>query len=183
MRYRVSDLLKSSLGRSRDVELESWLEGEESQIELTAPLTAQLQLVRDPAGILVMGRVSTRIRMACARCLEPVELEIEFDLSEHFRPTVTIPDGPPIEPDPEEEQEDITDLDKQHVLDLGGVLWQNLELAVPALPLCRPDCLGLCPSCGANRNVELCACEPEPDPRWADLAEIRARMEQEPKED
>ena len=44
--------------------------------------------------------------------------------------------------------------------------------ALQAYPLCREDCLGLCPRCGADRNTEPCACAPVPDPRWAALGEL-----------
>ena len=45
----------------------------------------------------------------------------------------------------------------------------------PALLLCRPDCLGLCAICGANLNEAGPdhGHEPEPDPRWAKLSELR----------
>ena len=49
-----------------------------------------------------------------------------------------------------------------------------VELAMPVRILCSEDCAGLCPSCGANRNlVEECGCEPEIDPRWSALAALK----------
>ena len=49
-----------------------------------------------------------------------------------------------------------------------------LVLAIPALLLCQPDCLGLCTICGANLNEAGPdhGHEPEPDPRWAKLSEL-----------
>ena len=50
----------------------------------------------------------------------------------------------------------------------------SVALALPAKILCREDCAGLCPGCGADLNSEACACPPpEPDARWAALAELR----------
>ena len=43
----------------------------------------------------------------------------------------------------------------------------------PSVPLCRPDCLGLCPTCGADRNEEPCTCAEPGDPRWAALDVLR----------
>ncbi len=59
-------------------------------------------------------------------------------------------------------------------LDLGGWARDALALALPAQVLCRPDCAGLCPRCGANLNDDPGhEHEPEPDPRWAKLRELR----------
>jgi uncharacterized protein len=41
-------------------------------------------------------------------------------------------------------------------------------VVAPMQALCRPDCGGLCPHCGGNRNLGECQCDQEPsDPRWA----------------
>jgi uncharacterized protein len=50
-----------------------------------------------------------------------------------------------------------------------------LVLEIPALLLCRPDCLGLCTICGVNLNEAGPdhGHEPPPDPRWAKLSELR----------
>jgi uncharacterized protein len=52
-------------------------------------------------------------------------------------------------------------------LDLADLAVEQVLLALPMRIVCDDDCAGLCPSCGANRNVEgACRCEPETDPRW-----------------
>lgn len=44
-------------------------------------------------------------------------------------------------------------------LPLRDTLWEQIHLALPVKPLCAPDCRGLCPTCGANRNtVRRCGC-------------------------
>jgi len=46
-------------------------------------------------------------------------------------------------------------------------------------PLCREDCQGLCPVCGADKNTGTCSCEEStPDPRWAALAALKSRFEE-----
>jgi uncharacterized protein len=51
---------------------------------------------------------------------------------------------------------------------------EQFYLALPMKPLCRPDCQGLCPVCGKNRNVETCACQSEwVDPRMEALRRLR----------
>jgi uncharacterized protein len=44
--------------------------------------------------------------------------------------------------------------------------------------ICREDCKGLCPTCGTNRNIELCSCtQPLGNPRWAALRDIREKLD------
>ena len=63
-----------------------------------------------------------------------------------------------------------------HVLDLGEMLREQFYLALPMRPLCRPDCKGLCPQCGVDRNVEACQCHAEwVDPRLSVLKALVTR--------
>jgi uncharacterized protein len=65
---------------------------------------------------------------------------------------------------------------RDHVLDLGEMLREQFYLALPMRPLCRPDCQGLCPQCGADRNVEACQCQTEwVDPRLSVLKALVTR--------
>jgi uncharacterized protein len=63
------------------------------------------------------------------------------------------------------------------VLETEPILLEQLQLNIPMKPLCRPDCAGLCPVCGADLNLGACACpERAGDPRLAALAALRDRM-------
>lgn len=172
MRYKVADLVKAPPGTVRWIEVDDVESAAHAGFQVVAPVTGRLRLMRSPAGILVEGRVSTTLNLGCSRCLEPVELPIDVEISEHFRPTVTIPGGAPVLTDPDEEDEAITEIDERQMMDLSGVIWQNIELALPASVPCRPDCAGLCAQCGSNRNQETCDCQPPVDPRWVDLARL-----------
>jgi len=55
----------------------------------------------------------------------------------------------------ESEQEDVFALEGD-VLDVSDVVRQNLLVEITQFPLCRPDCKGLCPQCGANLNHTTC---------------------------
>jgi len=177
MRYNVAGLLKSPTGTARRVDVDDPIDVGELDVDVIAPVRGTVRLLRDHAGVLVEGKLATRARVACARCLEPVEVELDIDLTEHFRPTVLLAEGPPILFDPDEENETATEIDQHHTLDLGPVVRQLIVLAVPLHPLCRPDCAGLCPTCGHDRNLGACDCQPEPDARWAALAPVRAMIE------
>jgi len=63
---------------------------------------------------------------------------------------------------------------KDDQIDLGEVIREQLYLAMPMKPLCREDCLGLCPVCGSNKNRETCECRPQwVDPRLEPLRKLR----------
>ncbi len=66
----------------------------------------------------------------------------------------------------------------QPVLDTEPLLYEQLQLNIPMRQLCREDCAGLCPTCGANRNAGECGCEvDDADPRWSALAALRPKIE------
>jgi uncharacterized protein len=59
-------------------------------------------------------------------------------------------------------------------IDLSQMTVEQIVLALPMKPLCKPDCRGLCALCGANRNLASCDCAPEDtDPRWAPLKTLQ----------
>ena len=96
------------------------------------------------------------------RCLADADVALEVDAREVDQP----------ESDDEELQSPYIDGDE---LDLAGWAHDALTLALPLQLLCRPDCKGLCPVCGASLNDVDPAehrHEPEPDPRWAKLREL-----------
>jgi uncharacterized protein len=59
-------------------------------------------------------------------------------------------------------------------VDLEPLVRDAVLLELPPAPLCDPDCRGLCPVCGVNRNEEVCQCEAQRDPRWSALDVLRA---------
>ena len=58
-------------------------------------------------------------------------------------------------------------------IDLGQLMHEQFQLALPMKPLCRKDCLGLCAVCGGNRNTTTCQCTNTwEDPRLAGLKSL-----------
>jgi uncharacterized protein len=124
--------------------------------------------------IRVVGGFSTRIAVKCARCLEPVasDLKSSFDLL--YRPRGIEGRGP--DTSISEAETEISFYSGDGLL-LEDVLKEQVLLAVPLKALCREDCKGLCPGCGANRNRERCDCAPPAgDERWAALGKIREQL-------
>jgi uncharacterized protein len=97
----------------------------------------------------------------CMRCLKVAEPAISVEAREVDRPGGG-------------EELDSPYVERER-LDLSGWARDSLALALPSKVLCREDCPGLCPICAADL-AEVGADhrhEPEPDPRWAKLRELR----------
>ncbi|MEY3679479.1 MAG: hypothetical protein RL547_91 [Actinomycetota bacterium] len=110
-------------------------------------------------GIVVAGSLTVRFHGACRRCLRDVDGERSVEVHELYQQSRTVPDAFPIENDQ---------------IDLRPMVRETVLLDVPDAPLCRPDCPGMCPICGADRATETCACAVETvDPRWSVLSELR----------
>lgn len=57
-------------------------------------------------------------------------------------------------------------------LDLDGLVTEDITLEMPIQMLCREDCKGLCPQCGADRNKGDCGCKKPGDPRFDVLNDL-----------
>jgi len=166
MRYNVAQLLKEAIGATRHQSIEADIATLDEEIRLLRPVRGQVRLLRTDAGILVQGRVQTEVELVCSRCLASFALPLEVTLEEEFRPSVDIATGKKI---PRGAEDAALVIDEQHILDLWELIRQQLLLALPMHPLCRPDCAGLCSQCGKNLNEGPCECAEEMDPRWAVL--------------
>jgi uncharacterized protein len=172
MRYNVAQLLKGPTGGCRRYDLNEEIRNLDPELRPLRPLTGSITLMRTSQGVLASGSMATAIEGVCKRCLEPARAEVEFELEEEFHPTNPIADAP-LDKVPDEEQDAALLIDEHQILDLSEVVRQALWLAAPMEMLCRPDCAGLCPSCGGNRNLGECHCEEPPiDPRWAALSTL-----------
>lgn len=166
MRFNVAALLRSPIGTMRREEIDATVRLEDPEVEVIAPVRGTVRMIRDHAGVLVDGVLSTRVRQPCARCLETAETDVALPIAEHFHPTASLPGGPPLSDDPIEALDVATAIDELHVLDLSEMVRQAILLAVPLHPLCAPGCRGLCAQCGRRLSDSPCDCAPEPDARW-----------------
>ena len=119
----------------------------------------------------VTGRAETQLEVYCDRCLQPVALPVraEFDVS--YDPPDADEESESTELQPEELE---TSVYTGGQIDLDELVREQLLLTLPTRSLCRPECRGLCPTCGADLNAQACACErKEIDPRWAGLAALK----------
>ncbi|HET7038871.1 MAG TPA: DUF177 domain-containing protein [Gemmatimonadales bacterium] len=104
------------------------------------------------------GRIRTRVRAACRRCLEPTEVTLDQPVRLLFTEDDSA-DDPGVVVIPRNAAD----------LDLTEAVREELILAAPEFPLCREDCKGLCPRCGADLNQGPCGCRPGTTPRWKAL--------------
>lgn len=173
LQFNVAQLLKEPSGASRSFELEGvTLPQFDDDLQLMQPLHGHIRLHHVGDGVLVTGQLETTLQMECSRCLSPIDVPVSVELEEEFRPRVDIISGAllPIE----EGVEEANLISEQHILDLLEVVRQELWLAGPSMPLCKPDCRGLCLQCGQNLNEGDCDCPKEAiDHRWAGLQALK----------
>jgi len=126
------------------------------------------------ADIRLRGRFAGRFQVPCARCVEPVEIPLAADFDLIFRPASADSEAPERSITAPETEIGYYQKDS---LSLEDVLREQVLLSLPVRTLCKPDCKGLCPRCGENRNSQACHCaEGQNDPRWEALAGLRERI-------
>jgi uncharacterized protein len=126
------------------------------------------------ADIRLRGEYAGNFEVPCARCVEPVVIPLSSDFDLIFRPVGA--DAGPQERSISAGETEIGYYQKDSLL-LEDVLREQVLLSLPVRTLCKPDCKGLCPRCGQNRNNQPCSCEEgQNDPRWEGLADLRSRI-------
>ena len=133
------------------------------------PVTVDAEVESVVEGVLVSGVVRATAVVHCVRCLRDFDQDLEVEVRELFA----------LEPDDAEDEGYAVLPDDR--LPLDTMARDALVLGFPAAPLCRSDCAGLCPVCGADRNTGDCGHGgPEIiDPRWAGLAGLRTSLQEE----
>ena len=146
------------------------LEGE--KVMLAAPLEGRLRLAPTGSRIVTRGFLRTVLRAVCARCLEEFELPVAEEVFVVYAPIGDY------QTEEELEAESLNqELYTGEEIDLWPIVQEQLLLALPIKPLCREDCLGLCPFCGQNRNLEPCQCDDRVGhPGLAGLKDLRDKL-------
>lgn len=135
-------------------------------------LELDLRLESVVEGVLVSGAVSATVVGECARCLDPVTRRLVVDLQELYAYPGREPGGRHAQAnDQDEDVEELPQLDGD-LLDLEPALRDAVVLALPLKPLCREDCPGLCPQCGARLESDPDHTHDQIDPRWAALRDL-----------
>ena len=158
--------LRLGAGAGRRLELEVRLEpftlGGDTYRVAPPVVPARLDVSRTTGpGYALRLRFAATLHGRCMRCLEPTDARSEIDAREISQPGAG-------------EQLDCPYVEGG-VLELAGWARDALALSLPRAILCREDCAGLCPVCGADLNEVAPEHhhEAEPDPRWAKLSEMK----------
>jgi uncharacterized protein len=187
MRVNIDEIKEGGLDRAWDFsreQLDQMLAGDPAGHRASAPAHVTAHLDKVSRRVLLRARSRAQLGAPCGRCLAPAAVEVPVDFS-----LTLVPEEEGAEPAPEPagdrhrhrgggsfstaEADEETYSGKE--IDLDPFVREQILLALPASPLCREGCRGLCPACGQNLNERECGCDRRvPDPRWAGLEKFRA---------
>ncbi len=142
--------------------------GAESNVyRVVEPARLAMDVFKDQDRFRLVGSVQTTFELACSRCLEPFTWPVDAAFDLQYQPKAAYT---------EHEERAIGEADfsaayyEDETIDLGQLMAEQLHLSLPMKPLCREECLGLCPQCGTNLNRSTCDCRRDwEDPRLTAL--------------
>ncbi|MDD3225305.1 MAG: DUF177 domain-containing protein [Clostridium sp.] len=163
MIINISDLLRKNVIQkdiSLELELTSFRDSYETY-KVIKPLKVEGKMDTTSNDMVSFdGCIKGEIELTCSRCLKKFahELNIEF----HEKLTNN----------PENKDDEVIFIDNDN-FDLTEIVENNVIVSLPIKRLCKPDCKGLCPTCGADLNHETCKCEDQKiDPRFEELKKL-----------
>jgi len=143
---------------------------DEADLRLIDPVQVKGQIRRSSGQLEIRGHLHTRVAIPCGRCLKEVQLPIDVDFAERFAGTVSWRN----EEHHELNQEDLDLGLVDEAIELDDLVKEEILLALPGHVLCNENCKGICPNCGADRNLADCGCESrQVDARWGKLKDLR----------
>lgn len=119
------------------------------QLALASPVVVDGRIQASGAGgYFWKGHIRGQVQAQCRRCLSDVALSVDTDVGLMFTSDPDLQDDPSVHELPPSATQ----------IDLVEYVREELALAVPVYPLCRANCAGLCPRCGADLNTGSCQC-------------------------
>lgn len=132
-------------------------------------LRGSVSMLRTDSGLLVTLNAEANERTCCSRCLKEIDVPIEIAFEEEYMPVIDANTGAPIRLP----ETDAFRIAADFKLDLHEAVREYILMSEPAKPLCRAECPGLCPDCGADLNQGSCGCAAEADARWHALTILK----------
>ena len=129
--------------------------------------------------VLVQARATVPLKGQCKRCLKPVTLDESVEIVRNYVPEDRLrADVQKVEGEDAEATFDPNLVDEEayggREIDVGPAVREQVLLSIPASPVCREDCKGLCAMCGRDLNEGECGCDRTVmDPRWSALKGIQ----------
>jgi uncharacterized protein len=169
MRLDLSHIRQAETAFLRQYEPSAFAE-DDGDYRVVAPVSLEFTIHKDHDRFRLVGTVATTLELACSRCLEPFTLPVNATFDLRYLPQGAAADDETSEESETEDDDVSTTFYQDEAIDLSELLREQFYLVLPMKPLCSESCKGLCPECGANLNVETCACKPQwEDPRLAAL--------------
>jgi uncharacterized protein len=185
MRVNIDEIKEAGLQRSWDVareEVDAIVAGDQAGYRARGPAHLAAKLEKIERRVRVDAHGTVELTVPCGRCLAPIPLDLPVDFELTLVPSDEYEDAPRSEKDrsigrvagsfePDQAEEEVY---TGKAIDLDPLVREQLLLALPGYPVCKEDCKGLCPMCGANLNDRECGCDRHvPDPRWAGLKNLK----------
>lgn len=142
----------------------------DERVTVAKPVTVNGKVRLAGAEVFVNGHIETRAQVECDRCLKQVEIPVQTGFDLQYISGAEYESGATAELT--EEAMSVSVFDGE-TIDVDEIVKEQILLAVPTRLLCQPDCKGICPVCGIDKNTGDCECETkEIDPRWAALKNL-----------
>ncbi len=118
--------------------------------------------VFNKAGIVGIDALASLVMSVdCDRCAKPVDYPFEAEIRHTLVSSLN-----------DEDNDELLLVEDVKNFNLDELVTDDIFLSLPSKFLCREDCKGLCPTCGADLNEGQCSCKKEIDPRLAALAQL-----------
>lgn len=139
-------------------------------VDIDARVRGRLQMLASGKDYFLLGTVYGTMRLQCSRCLTDFSVEKEIDVNMVIRQGTGKLSGR----EPDDSQDAVMYVEGPEV-DPAEIILQELLLEIPMKPLCRDDCPGLCPRCGALKGSPECTCPQDVpgDSRWTVIERLK----------
>jgi uncharacterized protein len=174
VKINVAPLLKQHIGAQVDFEVtESPIDPRGENAGLLEAniigIDADIVATHTNPGAYLEGDAKAAVEQQCSRCLRAIETSVDAHFAEQYYATIDVVSGDAKdEPPPDAKR-----IGSDFRIDLTPLLREELILATPLAPLCRPDCKGLCLVCGRDLNTDPHEHEAPVDERWQKLSKLK----------
>jgi uncharacterized protein len=139
-------------------------------VPVGSDLELDLSLTSVSEGVYVSGQVRGSLAGECGRCLNEINESFDVPIAELYAYADSTTE--------ETTDEDEVGRMQGDLLDLEPAVRDAVVLTLPANPVCRPDCPGLCPECGVHLDdLPADHSHEDVDPRWAALRNLSNNKE------
>lgn len=132
---------------------------EAGECTFTETVRAQISAGWEYGHVRASGHVESAVQLTCSRCLAEYPLSVSSDF------TIFYTESKGEELDEEVELSDVELISATYSgeeIDLDPEIAEQVMLEIPYKPLCKEECRGLCPQCGADLNQGECGCDRGP---------------------